>query len=340
MKIRHRIAVLPVLAALALAACAQDPGAEDSGVEDPGASPDAAAQGAELVIGLTYTPDVQFAPFYVAEAKGYYAESGVEVTLRHHGASESLFGALEAGEEDLVVAGGDEMLQARSAGVPVVSAAQLYEDYPVVLIVPADSPIQEPADLAGHSVGLPGPYGETWFWLLALLAEADLTQEDVQIEHIGFTQQAALSAGHVDSVVGFANNDLVQFQNSSMDVRALGLDGVPLVGTAIGVHDDAFDDDAAAVAAVLAATFRGVQDTAADPEGAVEIASQYVPGLVDPAAREAARVTLDATIELYGAATGRQDLRLWQEMALFMAEHGLLEGEVDVAAAVSEELLG
>ncbi len=292
---------------------------------------------AELVLGLTYTPDVQFAPFYVAEARGYYEEAGVDVTLRHHGASESLFGALEAGEEDLVVAGGDEMLQARSAQVPVTTVATLYEEYPVVLIVPEDSDITAPADVAGHTVGVPGPFGETWFGLLALLAGAGLSEEDVAVEHIGFTQQAALSAGHVDAVMGFANNDAVQFAQAGVDVRTLALEDVPLVGIGLGAHDDLADDDA--TAAVVAATLRGVEDVAADPEGAVDIAAEHIPGLADPAAREAALATVEATVPLYGSATGENDLALWEEMAAFLGEHGLLSGEVDVSSAVTNELL-
>lgn len=316
----RRLAAALAAPALLLAACAGSPSANHG----------------EVVIGLTYTPDVQFAPFYVAEAKGYYEESGAEVTLRHHGSSESLFGALEAGEEDLVVAGGDEMLQARSAGVPVVSVGALYEDYPAVLIVPADSPIEGPEDLAGHSIGLPGPYGQNYFFLLTLLAEAGLTEAQAEVEYIGFTQQAALSAGHVDSVIGFANNDLVQFTHAGLPVRAITPAEMPLAGSGIGAHEDVDGD---ALAAVLAATYRGIQDVIDDPQGAVEIAAEHVPGLAEASAREAALATLEATIELYGAADGRQDPALWEQMAAFMADHDLLEGEVDPAAAMTNEFL-
>ena len=322
-----RLVVALTASALALAACTQPPGEE----------PVATGQESELVIGLTYTPDVQFAPFYVAEANGFYSDAGVDVPLRHHGASESLFGALEAGEEDLVVAGGDEMLQARSAGVPVVTVATIYEEYPVVLIVPADSDITAPEDLRGHSVGVPGPFGETWFGLLALLDGAGLTTDDVAVEHIGFTQQAALSAGHVDAVMGFANNDAVQFAQAGVDVRTIPIGDVPLVGIGLGAHDDIVDDDA--TAAVVAATLRGVQDVVADPEGAVEIAAEHIPGLSDPAAREAALATVEATVPLYGAATGTSDLALWEQMAVFLADQGLLEGDVDVSTAVTNDLL-
>ena len=34
-----------------------------------------------LTIGLTYTPNIQFAPFYLAQANKQYADS---VKLRHH----------------------------------------------------------------------------------------------------------------------------------------------------------------------------------------------------------------------------------------------------------------
>ncbi|MCM3659872.1 ABC transporter substrate-binding protein [Georgenia satyanarayanai] len=318
---RRRTALALAAATLALAACAEPQ------------TPEAPTTGAdELVIGLTYTPDVQFAPFYVAEERGYYEDAGVDVTLRHHGASESLLGALEAGEEDLVVAGGDEMLQARSAGVPVVTVATLYEEYPVVLIVPADSDITTAADLAGHSVGIPGPFGETYFGLLALLGNAGLSEEDVTVESIGYTQQAALSAGHVDAVMGFANNDAVRFAQAGVDVRTIPLGDVPLVGIGIGAHEDIADDGA--TAAVVEATMRGVRDVVEDPAAAVEIAAEHVPGLADPAAREAAMATVEATVPLYGSATGTNDPALWEAMATFMAEQGLLEGEVAAADAV------
>lgn len=335
----RRAVVVAALAStsLLLAACSSSA---------PPTDPDSAsgtgrADTTALTIGLTYTPNIQFAPWYVAAAQGYFEEEGLEVTLRHHGASESLFGALEAGEEDLVVAGGDEMLQGRSQGVPVVNIATIYQSYPVVLIVPEDSPITTPAELAGHTVGIPGPYGETWFGLLALLADAGLEQEDVTIEHIGFTQQAALSAGHVDAVMGFVNNDAVQFEATGVAVCTINLSStgeVPLVGIGVGVSEDAIAEHPEALAGVVAATRHGVVDIIADPEQAVALSVDYVPGLESPDAQAAAQKTLEATIELYGAGDATADRAAqWQQMADFMAEHGLLGKDVDPSAAMSDD---
>ncbi|MEE6281057.1 ABC transporter substrate-binding protein [Georgenia sp. MJ170] len=330
MPIRRCAAVLAAAAVLLTAACASTPEPAPSGDATTGAA-------RELTIGLTYTPDIQFAPFYVAEANGHYAATGVDVTLRHHGQSESLFGALDAGEEDLVVAGGDEMLQARSEGVGVTSVATLYQEYPVVLIVPADSDITAPGDLAGRTVGIPGPFGETYFGLLALLSGADLTEDDVTVEHIGFTQQAALTAGHVDAVVGFSNNDAVQFEAAGLPVRTIELatGGVPLLGIGLGASEAAADD--AVLDAVVEATLLGVRDVIADPAGAVDIAADYIPGLSGTAQQEAALATLEATVPLYGPAgeVGASSEAQWQAMADFMTSQGLLAGDVDITDAMT-----
>ena len=46
-------------------------------------TPTANTQLREITINLTYIPNVQFAPFYVAIKKGYFAEEGLKVTLNY-----------------------------------------------------------------------------------------------------------------------------------------------------------------------------------------------------------------------------------------------------------------
>ncbi|ACQ80307.1 NMT1/THI5 like domain protein [Beutenbergia cavernae DSM 12333] len=330
--LRSALGAAVVAVPLVLAACGSTaPGEEGT---PSSAAPDLGA----LTIGLTYTPNVQFAPFYVAAENGYYDEAGLDVELRHHGPSESLFGALEAGEEDLVVAGGDEILQARSQGVEAVSVATLYQTYPVALLVADDAPVTGPDDLAGAVVGTPGPYGETYFGLLALLDAAGLAQDDVQVEFIGYTQQAALTTGAVDGVMGYVNNDAVQLERSGVAIRTIPLGDVPLVGIGLGARDDVVAERPDAVRAFLDATLRGLADVVADPEAAVELSAEHIPGMT-ASAQEDALATLEATIPLYGDASGRADLETWTAMVEFMASRDLLEGEVDVADAVTNDLL-
>src|SRR6059058_5508498 len=132
----------------------------------------------KVSIGLGYIPDIQFAPFYVAQSKGYYKNAGLDVTF-HHGIVNDLIGSMVLGHDTFVFASGDEGLVARSKGLKVVDVSTIFQKYPVSLIVPANSSIHTLADLKGHSIGEPGPFGSTYVGLLALLYQAHLTPGDV-----------------------------------------------------------------------------------------------------------------------------------------------------------------
>src|SRR5687768_13949394 len=62
-------------------------------------------QSDKMTMGLSFVPNIQFAPFYVADSLGYFKDAGVQVEFHHHGAGEDLFGAVVAGREDMIFAG-------------------------------------------------------------------------------------------------------------------------------------------------------------------------------------------------------------------------------------------
>lgn len=334
MRLSRRTLLGGVVAAGLVAACART-GA-------PSASSSASTGGPALTLGLTYVPDIQFAPVYVAHKQGWYAEAGIDVTLRHHGANEQLLGALQTHNEDVVYAGGGEMLQARGQGVPVVDFATLYQQYPVVVVVPDASPVRSLSDLRGRSIGLPGEYGESWYYLLAVLAQTGLTRDTVTIQSIGFTQQAALTGGRVDAVVGYLNNDVVRFGEAGFAIRTLALDDPPLVSVGFGTLDDTLVARPDDLRALLAATARGADLCQRDPAQAVDLSSEYVPGLTDGKQKAAAQATLKATTPLYqgGGRFGRQDPARWERMAGFFASNGLVTTPVPAAEAFATVVTG
>ena len=299
-----------------------------------------------LTVGLTYIPNIQFAPFYVADSLGYYKDAGLNVTLRHHSFSEDEFGAVSTGKEDVVFGGGDEMLQARDNKIPLVYVATIYTKYPVALIVPADSPIHTAADLRGHTIGTPGPYGETYFGLLALLQSAGLTTSDITIQNIGFTQEPALLGHKVDAVMGYTNNEPILFKQDNFAVRTLALSdavpNLPLVSNGLGALQSELDAHGSDIKALVAATLRGVQYTIAHPQQALDISKTYVPGLSDAKNAASALAVLQATIPLWestGAKTGSSDPATWQAMGSFMQTYKLINAAPDVSKAYSNAYL-
>jgi NitT/TauT family transport system substrate-binding protein len=292
--------------------------------DDPTTGPttEPAAQPVAATIGLTFVPNIQFAPFYTAETDGLLPDG---VTLRHHGSAEGLFTALAAGQEQFVVAGGDEILQARADGTDVVAVSAYYRRYPARVIVPADSPIQTLADLKGHSVGLPGRFGENWFALLLALDQAGLTEDDVDIQEIGYTQQTALQTGKVDATIGFANSDAVTFEQSGFPVRLIDPD-TALISICLATTQAFADAHPDVVEQVVAATSTAIGRVVADQAGALDVAAPYIPDF--EATRDSSRAVLEATAELWtdeaGEVVPALDAAKWRAMASAMADAGLI----------------
>jgi NitT/TauT family transport system substrate-binding protein len=295
-----------------------------------------------LTVGLTYIPNIQFAPFYVADALGYYKAAGLDVTLRHHGLNEGEFNAISAGQEDAIFAGGDEVLQAYSKGIPLTYVAEIYTQYPVVLIVPADSPIRSAADLRGHTIGVPGRFGTSYIALLALLQSAGLTQSDVTIQSIGYTQPAALLGHKVDAVIDYVNDGVTLFQKANFPVRTLALQQ-PVVSNGIAVRNQILSARSSDIRALVKATLQGVEYTIAHPQQAVTLSNAFVPGLNDPQNAAEALAILQATIPLWqrsdGKPIGYTDPGLWQGMNSFLQSQGQLGKPVDVTQVYSNSYL-
>jgi NitT/TauT family transport system substrate-binding protein len=289
-------------------------------------------------IGLGYIPDVQFAPFYVAVNKGYYKAAGLNVTL-NHGIVPDIMQEMMAARDTFVFAGGDDTLVARDKGLPVVDVSTLYQNYPVCIIVPANSSIKTLADLKGHTIGLPGLYGSTYVGMLALLNSVHLTSNDVKLQTIGFTQVNALKSGSVDAVVGYTSNEPLQLERLGMPVRTFNVsDYQPMVSNGIITTESTLRDQGKnVVQPFVKATIQGMNYVIAHPAEAVQISRNFVPAMdVSKATAE-----LQATIRDWKGSgdhpIGYNDLTTWQTMEQFMVSEKLIQKSLDVSKAFVNE---
>ena len=280
-----------------------------------------------LTIGLTYTPNIQFAPFYMAKKDSKYASG---VNLRHHGAQEGLFDALLSGKEQLVVAGADEAVVAASNGSDLIVVGGYYRSYPACLIVPEGSAIKAPADLKGKTVGTPGRKGETWYALQLAMDTASLSESDLTIQDIGYTQQAALVGGKVDAVVGFSNNDAIQIRQAGTPVRTIQVaDRIPLVGVSLVTTRSLLDSRRQDLKTVVKASIKGMTAFVKDPDAAVEATKEHMDDLkVDQTQAKRAREVAVATGKLVSgegkAAVGSVRVDDFTPMIEFLASHKIL----------------
>lgn len=332
-----RFSALVACAALVLTAC--------SGQTQPAQTHSApsASSSQPLVLGLTYIPNIQFAPAYLAKDDAFFSERGIDARIRHHGADEGLFTALISGEEDVVIASGDEALVAAASGMDLVSIGSYYRSYPGVVIVPDDSSVTELSDLKGKKIGIPGEYGSNWYATLAALAEGGLSLDEVTIVSIGYTQQAAIAAKEVNAVVGFTNNDLVQMERAQLKVRAIPLGTqTPLVAASLITTRSWVNAHPELAQKTVAAIHAGIDAAIADPRHALDATALRDDTLSDQKTLETAQAVLEATIPLWkgqsGDASPLQDIDTWVAMASFLEKiPGLLQGPVDPAAVVTND---
>jgi NitT/TauT family transport system substrate-binding protein len=275
------LAVTLILLATPLAACDTAPGPTPAPTAAPTAAPATPVAMQKVTIALGYLPDVQFAPFYLALNKGYYAAEGLDVTLQN-GIAPDLIKQLGDGTGDVnfAVVSGDELIPARLQGIPVIYAMTWYRQYPVAAVsIEGKGPtLKTPADLKGKRVGVPGPFGSTYTGLLALLKAGGLTQNDIQMESIGFTQVASLSTGQVDVAMVYAANEPTQLKSQGLSVTTLNVANyAKLASNGLATNDKTYKEHPELVAAVVRATLKGVQETIDNPDAAFQSSLKQVP---------------------------------------------------------------
>jgi len=328
---------------LFLAACAL-PASPTPAVLEPEeatteSTPQTPSELTHIDLGVGFVPNVQFAPFYVAQAKGFFAEEGLEVDLEH--GYENDFVSLTAqGDRQFAIASGDQVILARAQGLPVVYVMKWYQRFPVAVMALAEGGIDAPEKLAGHSVGIPGLFGASYVGWKALVYAAGLDETDIKLESIGFTQAEAISQGQVDAAMVYITNEPVQLTQAGMDVNIIQVsDYIDLVSNGLITNETIIRDNPDLVRRLVRAALRGVDYTIAHPDEAFAIARQAVPEITDDDV-PTQRAVLEASIDLWRSdQPGVSDPQAWSDSAQFMLDTGLIETPVELETLYTNEFV-
>lgn len=302
------------------------------------ASPQVQSKPTELrhvKLGVGFIPNVQFAPLYVAQSKGFYAEQGLEVEIEY--GFENDFVALAAqGEREFAVASGDQVILARAQGLPITYVMKWYQRYPVALMLPTSQGVSKPGQLSpeqlsGKKIGLPGFFGATFVGWKALVHAANLDESKLTVEEIGFTQAAAVQQGKVDGAMVYIANEPIQLRNAGLEVNVFEVsDYIDLVSNGLVVGDKLMTAEPELVEKMAKATLKGLTYTIEQPDEAFEIVRKVMPEMTDADA-PVQRQVLEASIELWRSdQPGLSSPQAWQESVDFMRETGLLEADSQI----------
>jgi NitT/TauT family transport system substrate-binding protein len=181
------------IAALVLAACA------------PAAAP---AEMTKVTIQLQWVTQSQFAGYYAAKAKGFYADEGLDVTIKEGAVDIVPQQVLASGQSEFAVSWVPKALVTREEGAKIVNIAQVFQRSGTLQVSWADAGITKPEDWKGKKVGTWGFGNE--FELLAAISRAGLNKDtDLTIVSQNFDMNALLNR-EIDAAQAMTYNEYAQ----------------------------------------------------------------------------------------------------------------------------------
>ena len=291
-----------------------------------GAEP-GAPKGATLV--LDFQPNAVHSGIYAAQARGYFDDQGLNLTIREPSSTADNAKLLASGRADLAVMDISDYGIARERGVDLVPIAAIAQR-PLASVIARDpGEIRTPADLAGKTVGVTGVPSDDAV-LDTVLRSGGVDPSDVHRVTIGFDAVADLAADKVDAATAFWNAEGVQLRQMGISTREFRVDqfGAPRYPELLVVaNTGATEADTAR--RFNSALTRAYSDLAKDPGSALDDLLHSVPGL-DPTAQRAELNALTAgqAFALEGAAaTPRLDHGTVERWHAWAVHVGLLQAD-------------
>lgn len=314
------IRFLGILFLLLITACSQTESAELTHIRLP----------------MGFVADPQYAPFYVAVNKGYFAEEGIEVEFDYSFETDGV-ALVGANELQFAIVSGEQVLLGRAQGLPLVYVLEWFQRFPIAVISKASAGINKPADLIGRDVGLPGFFGASYVGYAGLLAAAGLQQADVNANDIGFNQVESLLTEQSEAVIGYANNEPVQLTMRGEEVNVIYVaDYIDMVANGLVTNEVTIEEHPELVEGFVRATLRGLAYTLENPDGAYEISKDFVEGLDD-----SRRGVLEASLPMWQAPVlGLTDADAWMRTQDVLIEIGFLDEPLnDLANAFTNDFV-
>jgi NitT/TauT family transport system substrate-binding protein len=199
-----RIVAAGVVAlALAATACSNDEGGGGGG----GGGGDCASTDA-VSLQLQWFIQAQFAGYFAAQDKGFYADQCLDVTIVEGGVDIVPQQQLADGAVDFALAWVPKALASREAGANIVDIAQVFQRSGTLQVSFKDAGITSPTDFAGHTIGNWGFGNE--YEIFAALTQAGLDPaSDVSLVQQQFDMVGLLS-GDIDAAEAMTYNEYAQ----------------------------------------------------------------------------------------------------------------------------------
>ena len=280
-----------------------------------------------------WTPQTQFAGYYVAVEKGFYAEEGLEVVIDHFGGSstESVVDKLAHRNVDIITTQLISALLAREKGIKLVNVLQTSQVNG--LMCAARFPIESPQSLEGAKIG-------RWKAGFGEVSDLFCYKNGLNVQWIPYIQGINLFvSGAVDALLCYSFSEYLQLvlatggipEGSVIRFRDFGLD-FPEDG--LYVTESYYKKNKELVDKFVRASRRGWEYAREHREEALEISMKVVRSYHVATNRTLQRMMLDEMLDLQvNPVTGVADFapvnrKVFESLNAMLRETGHLKTEI------------
>lgn len=282
-----------------------------------------------------WTPQAQFAGFYVALDKGIYARHGINLKILKSGPGCSPIQVLEEGGADFAIVWLTTALLHRNAGKPLVNLAQLNQRSSLMLISKKAAGIHHLADMNGKKVGL-------WEGDVAIPLQTLFAMHRIKVREVrqSYTINLFLRGG-IDVTSAMWFNEYHTIINAGLDPEELNTFflsdyGMNFLEDGIYTLEKTLRRDPALAEAFVAASREGWRYAFEHPEEALDIVIKYMREARLPANRMHQKWMLDRMRDLMRPASpqtafGQLREQDYEAVARTLQKGGLIRSYPDYA---------
>jgi len=296
-----------------------------------------------IIVMLDWVPNTNHTGLFVALANGYFEEEGIEVDIKERGQDASLV-VVGQGRADFGIAAQEQVTFARTAENPqsVVAVAAILQRNTTGFMSLASENILTPKDFEGRVNGHNNmPTGLPIIETLMRLHGGDPSMLR-SVAHGGAIDAIQLLESEIDIVLVFRGWTGIQAELHGIDVNYI----------MIGEEDERFDiytpiiisnenflrENPETAKKFLRAVSRGYEFAVNNPQEAAEILHQFTPETDFELLRRSILFLSDYYTDSNGR-FGYMREDVWSMFSQFCMEHGIIERELDVSAAFTNEYL-
>ncbi len=278
---------LALLTAVPLVLTARGGGSEDTAGSTGSGGASGAPETTQVTVGVI--PIVDVAPIYLGDEQGFFEERGLELELVQAQGGAAIVPAVLSGEYQFGFSNVTSLLLAKGRKLPlkVVAAGNSTtgdpEDDIGALLVPADSPIQTPADLDGKTVAINTAKNISDTVVRESARKAGGDPASIRFTELGFPDMpAALAGERVDAAFVLEPFKSVALEAGAREISAPYADTAEdLLIAAYFTSEQTLAQDPELVERFTAAMNESLEYAAANEEEARQVLTTYTK--IDPA---------------------------------------------------------